>query len=106
MDTAIADTGASGFYLTPKAICANINPNTTKVVIGTAGGAPHQSSAACDILLSQLPTTAGHIMPKFHHNLLRIGPLCSHGCRVLFQKNGSRGRRAGRCPTSCGGSLA
>ena len=35
----------------------------------------------------QLPTTAGHIMPNFHHNLLGIGPLCDHDCRVLFDKS-------------------
>ena len=25
-------------------------------------------------------------MPNFHHNLMGIGPLCYHGCRVLFEK--------------------
>ena len=25
-------------------------------------------------------------MPNFHHNLLGIGPLCDHGCHVLFDK--------------------
>ena len=25
-------------------------------------------------------------MPNFHHNLLGIGPLCDHDCRVLFEK--------------------
>ena len=25
-------------------------------------------------------------MPNFHHNLMGIGPICDHGCRVLFEK--------------------
>ena len=25
-------------------------------------------------------------MPNLHHNLMGIGPLCDHGCRVLFEK--------------------
>ena len=25
-------------------------------------------------------------MPQFHHNLMGIGPLCDHGCCVLFEK--------------------
>ena len=24
------------------------------------------------------------MMPNFHHNLMGIGPLCNHGCRVVF----------------------
>ena len=71
----------------PNAPCTNINPNAVKVVVGTAGGAPHYSSAACDILLSQLPTTAGHSIPNSHHTMLGIGSLCDHDCRVLFDKS-------------------
>ena len=26
-------------------------------------------------------------MPTFHHNLLGIGKLCNHGCKVLFESN-------------------
>ena len=25
-------------------------------------------------------------MPNFHHNLIGIGPLCDHVCRILFEK--------------------
>ena len=25
-------------------------------------------------------------MPQFHHNLMGIGPLCNHGCRILFEE--------------------
>jgi hypothetical protein len=85
-DSAIADTGASGYYLTPRAPCTNINPRAAPILVGAAGGAPHRSSASCDVPLPQLPTVAGHVMPTFHHNLMGIGPLCDQGCRVLFEK--------------------
>ena len=77
-ETTIINTGADGFYLTPKATCANINKNALHVIVGTAGNAPHRSPTAFNTLLSQLPTTTGHIMPHFHHNLMGIGPLCNH----------------------------
>ena len=85
-DTAVADTGASGFYLTPNAPCSNVNPNALKIVVGTTSGSPHRSSAACDILLSNLPTTTGHIMPNFQHNLIGVSPLFNHNCWILFEK--------------------
>ena len=33
-----------------------------------------------------IPVTKGHLIPNFHHNLMGIGPLCDHGCRILFEK--------------------
>ena len=33
-----------------------------------------------------VPTTTGYMMPDFHHNLVGIGPICDHGCRVVFEK--------------------
>ena len=30
--------------------------------------------------------TASQIMPKFHHNLMGIVPLCNHGCCILFKE--------------------
>ena len=42
--------------------------------------------AACDIFLSNLPTTTEHIMPNFQQNLIGISFLCDHNCRVLFGK--------------------
>ena len=26
------------------------------------------------------------MMPNFHHNMMGIGPLCYHGCRVVFEQ--------------------
>ena len=84
-NTAIADTGASGIYLTHKAPCANINPTALQVVVGTAGGPPHCFSASCDVNLP-IPVTKEHLMPNFRCNLMVIVPLCDHSCRVLFGK--------------------
>ena len=84
-DTAIADIGASGIYLTLKASCANINPAALQVVAGTVGGPPHRSAASYDVNL-KIPVTKGHLMPNLQHNLMGIGPLCGHGCHVLFEK--------------------
>ena len=86
MGSSIADTGATSIYLTPKAPCASINPNAPKILVGTAGGPHLTSSASCDLLLPDLPHISGHIMPQFHHNIMVIGPLCDHGCRVMFEK--------------------
>ena len=83
--TAIADTGDSGIYLTPKAPCAKINSTAPQVVVGTSGGPPHRSSASCDVKLP-IPVTKGHLMPNSHNNLMGIGLLCDHGCRILFEK--------------------
>ena len=85
-DTEIANTGARSIYLTPKAPCENINHNARKVLVGTTSRPPHQSSASCNLFHTNLPVTSGHIIPQFHHNLMGIGTLCDHDCRVIFEK--------------------
>ena len=84
--TVISDSGASDFYLTPWAPCANVNPSAPQVVVGTAGDPPHVSAESCDVLLPCLPARSGHIMPNLHQNLMGIGKLCDHDCKVLFGK--------------------
>ena len=27
------------------------------------------------------------MMPNLHHNLMVIGPLCDHGCRIVFEQS-------------------
>ena len=87
-ETEIADTGASHLYVTPNAPCANIDPRALQVVVGTAGGPPHRSAATVNVDLP-LPVTTGYMMPNLHHNLMEIGPLCDHWCRVVFEKQRS-----------------
>ena len=86
LSTDIVDTGVSGIYSNPSAPCAKINPTAMHIFIGTAGGTPHQSSSSCDLILTYLPVSSGHIMPNFHHNLMGIRQLCDHNCRVIFVK--------------------
>jgi hypothetical protein len=83
--TAIADTGASDFYLTPSAPIANLNPSAPAATVSDAAGAQHFSSAQADILLD-LPDRSAKIMPSFQHNLMGIGKLCDNDCRVVFDK--------------------
>ena len=88
--TSISNSGASDFYMTPCTPCVNINPSARQVIVGTAGFPPQVSSALCDLLLPELSIKSGHIMPNFHHNLMLIGKLCDHNCRILFEKHPSQ----------------
>jgi hypothetical protein len=83
--TAIADSGASDFYLTSAAPVININPAAAKVTVGDAAGSKHRSSAKADVQLD-LPNRNAKIMPSFQHNLMGIGKLCDNGCKVVFDK--------------------
>ena len=84
--TAIDNTSTSGFYLTPSAPCANIKPAVSQILVGTAGGPPHQSYAPCDLPLPSLTVSSGHMIPNVHNNLMGIGKLCDHDCQVMFKK--------------------
>jgi hypothetical protein len=84
--TAIADTGASDFYVTPSAPVINIDPTAPKVTVGDAAGTLHRSAAKADIQL-QVPDCTANIMPTFQHNLLGIGKFCDKDCTVVFDKS-------------------
>jgi hypothetical protein len=83
--TAIADTGASGFYVTPSAPVINIDPTASKVTVGDAAGTLHRSLAQEDIQLN-LSDCKASIMPTFQRNLLGIGKFCDKDCTVVFNK--------------------
>jgi hypothetical protein len=74
--TAIADTGASDFYVTPSAPVINIDTTAPRVTVGDAAGTLHRSSAKANIQL-QVPDCTANIMPTFQHNLLG----CKKPCR-------------------------
>jgi len=84
--TAIADTGASDFYVTPSAPVINIDPTAPKVTVGDAAGTLHRSAAKADIQL-RVPDCTANIMPTFQHNLLGIGKFCDKDCTVVFDKS-------------------
>ena len=87
-DTAIVDSGASGWYLTPGAPVSNVNKTAAKIRVGTATGQEQTSEASCELPLPDLlPGLFGHIMPGFTHNIFGIGNICDKYCKVLFTKN-------------------
>ena len=86
-DTAIPDSGATGFYYAPGAPITNINQDGTPVVVGTASGQPHGSTTTADHQIPDLPSDfpqTGHVMRHFQDTLLGIGPICDAGCTVTF----------------------
>ena len=87
-DTAIVDSGASGWYFTPGAPVSNVNNAAATIRVGTATGQAQTSEASCQLPLPDLPPGLfGHIMPGFTHNILGIGNLCDTYCKFLFTKD-------------------
>ena len=86
--TAIVDSGARGWYLTPDAPVSNVNKNAATIRIGTATGQAQTSEASCKFPLPDLsPGLFGHIMSVFTPNLFGIGNLFDKDCKVFFTKN-------------------
>ena len=83
---AIADTGATSFFLTDGIPCQNkqwaVNPITVKL----PNGRKIKSTHIWDIDISGLPTVlTGHIMPDMiTSSLFGTSILCKAGCKVLF----------------------
>ena len=87
-DTAIVDSGASGWYFTPGAPVSNVNQNATTICVGTETGQAQTSEVSCKFPLPDLPPGLfGHIMPGFTHNLFGIGNICDKYCKFLFTKH-------------------
>ena len=87
-DTAIVDSGASGWYFTPDAPVSNVNKTAAIICVGTVTGQAQTSQASYKLPLHDLPSGLfGHIMSGFTHNLFGIGNICDKDCKVLFTKN-------------------
>ena len=86
-DTTIVDSGASGIYLTPSTHCIETNMAAPPINVGTAAGTHYNSTASCNLQLPTLPVRGGHIIPGLQHNLVGIGPLYDHGCKVIYNKH-------------------
>ena len=87
-DTAIVDSGASGWYFTPGSPVSNVNNTEATIHAGTATGQAQTSEASCKLTTPDLPPGLfGHIMPGFTHSLLGIGSLCDKYCKFLFTKH-------------------
>ena len=88
INTAIGDSGASGWYFKPGAPVSRVNQAAEKIRVGTAFGHEVELAASCELPLPDIPPDQfGHIMPGFRHNLLGIGNLCDKDCRVVFTKH-------------------
>ena len=86
-DTAIVDSGASGWYFRLGASLSNVNKTAATIRVGTATGQAQTSEASCKFPLPDLPPGLfGHIMSGFTHNLFGIWNLCDKYCKVLFTK--------------------
>ena len=87
-DTAIVDSGASGWYFTPGAPVSNVNKTAATIRVGTETGQAQTSEAYCKLTLPSLPPGLfGHIMSGFTHNSFSIGNLCDKYCKIFFTKN-------------------
>ena len=88
--TAIADTGASDHYFTPRAPLLSINDRAPPTTIRTATGEIQTSTGAAVLAIPTIPTLlarSGHIMPGFTNNLLSLGKLCDADCTATIDKH-------------------
>jgi hypothetical protein len=83
---AIADTGATSFFLTKGAPCQNKRKATNPITVKLPDGRKIKSTHTCDIVIPGLPKVlTGHIMPNMTTaSLFGIRILCKAGCKVLF----------------------
>ena len=73
-DTAIVDSGASGWYFTPDAPVSNVNKTAAIIRVSTAMGQAQTSQASYKLPLHDLPPGLfGYIMSGFTHNIFGIG---------------------------------
>ena len=66
INTAIVDSGASGWYFKPGSPVSRVNQAAEKVRVGTAVGHTVESAASCKLPQPDIPPDLfGHIMPGF-----------------------------------------
>jgi hypothetical protein len=86
IEWAIADSGCSDNYFTPKAKTKNQKTSHTPVNVTLPDGTTLRSSHSCemDVPLPKSATT-GYIIPGMkNHSLISVTKLCHTGCKVLF----------------------
>ncbi len=83
---AIADTGATSFFLTKIAPCQNKQRAVNPITVKLPDGRTIKSTHICNIIIPGLPTIlTEHIMPDMTtSSLFGIRILCKVGCKVLF----------------------
>ena len=81
------DSGGTSIYLGKNAPAVDEDPTAPRVRVGTATGAPAQSTGTAKIPRDDLPEDfprTGHRMPDFPHSLVGLGPMCDAGYHVTF----------------------
>ena len=81
------DSGGTSIYLGKNAPAVDEDPTAPRVRVGTATGAPAQSTGTAKIPRDDLPEDfprTGHRMPDFPHSLVGLGPVCDAGYHVTF----------------------
>ena len=83
--TAVVESGASGFYFSKNARIINFDPTAPTITVRNANGQPHQSSGADELGIPNLSsqfTLSGTVMPLFQNK--GLGPICDADCKVTF----------------------
>ena len=90
---AIADTGATGHYISPNHMytCKNITPTTHGPTVLAANG--HQMTPTHNVMVPLAPALSpqaqkGHILQNLSTgSLISIGSLCDDNCTATFSKD-------------------
>ena len=83
----IADTGATGHFITSSAPYHNKRVAQPGISVLLPDGSTLQSTHPASLHLPQLPANAcqAHIFPHLASgSLISIGQLCNHGCKAVF----------------------
>ena len=87
--TGIVDSGATDIYFYADAPIVNVDLSAPKVTVGTATGQSQQSQGTGELNPPNPPSgfpVTGHIIPRFRHTLIGVGPLCDADCTVTFTR--------------------
>ena len=87
-NTAIVDSGSSGWYFTPDAPVSIVNKTAATIRVGKATGQAQIYRASCEWPLPDLPPDLFvNIMSGLTHNLFGIGDICDKDCKILLTKH-------------------
>lgn len=82
----IADTGATGHFLTSSSHCLDKTPVTNGVVVHIPNGDTMKASHTALLDLPTLPVaaTTAHVFQELTTPLISVGQLCDNGCTATF----------------------
>ena len=81
----VADTGATGHFITIHAPSFNQRPAKPSISVTLPDGSTIDSTHTAFLNIPQLPPSACHIFPTLASgSLISIGTLCDHGCIATF----------------------